>query len=147
MPANNKQYNIKQKIADFDACSLYSSAMYVIAGLLQGLPQVLKYMSYDFLKYKDGYFISIKVIELNKQLDFPLTSEINEDGVREFTNDMENETVCVDKVGLEDLNTFHEAELEIVDGYYVNEGRNNTINHVIQDIYDLRKICSKIKRK
>ena len=28
MTASNKQYHVKQKIADFDACSLYPSAMY-----------------------------------------------------------------------------------------------------------------------
>ena len=30
----NKQYHVKKKIADFDACSLYPSAMHVMDGLL-----------------------------------------------------------------------------------------------------------------
>ena len=34
---------------------------------------------------------------------------------------MENETVYTDKAGLEDLITFHDAEFEIIDGYYYNE--------------------------
>ena len=44
---------------------------------------------------------------------------------------MDNEIIYIDKVGLEDLITFHDAEFEIIDGYYFNEGRNNKINNVI----------------
>ena len=40
--ANNKQYQFKKKIADFDACNLYSSAMYKMDGLLEGKPKVLR---------------------------------------------------------------------------------------------------------
>ena len=138
MTANNKMYHVQKKIADFDACSLYPSAMYFMDGFLQGLPQILKDLSYDFLKTQDGYFIRIKIIRLNKHLDFPLTSKINEDGVRDFTNHMDNEIIYIDKVGLEDLITFHEAEFEIIDGYYYNDGRNDTINRVIEDLYNLR---------
>ena len=52
---------------------------------------------------------------------------------------MDNGIIYIDKVGLEDIITFHEAEFEILDGYYYNQGRNNTINHVIWDLYNLRK--------
>ena len=52
---------------------------------------------------------------------------------------MDNEIIYIDKVGLEELITYHEAEFEIVDGYFYNEGRNNTINNVIKYLYDLRK--------
>ena len=51
---------------------------------------------------------------------------------------MDNEIIYIDKVGLEELITYHEAEFEIVDGYFYNEGRNNTINNVIKYLYDLR---------
>ena len=44
----------------------------------------------------------------------------------------------IDSVGLEDSITFHEAEFEITDGYSYNDGRNDTINHVIEDLYNLR---------
>ena len=145
MTANNKMYHVKKKIADFDACSLYPSAMYFMLGFLMGLPKVLHNTSYEFLKEQDGYFIRIKIIKLNKHLDFPLTSKTNEDGVRDFTNDMDNETIYIDKVGLEDLITFHDAEFEIIDGYYFNEGRNNTINKVIEELYNLRVKLKKDK--
>ena len=51
---------------------------------------------------------------------------------------MDNVIIYIDKVGLEEITTYHEAEFEIIDGYYYNEGRNNTINNVIKDLYDLR---------
>ena len=58
---------------------------------------------------------------------------------------MENEIIYTDKVGLEELIEYHDAEFEIIDGYYFNEGRHNTINHVIEDLYDLRKNLKKDK--
>ena len=66
-----------------------------IDGLLEGRPKVLHNTSYEFLKQQDGYFIGIKTIELNNALDFPSISKVNEEGVRDFTNDMDNEIVCI----------------------------------------------------
>ena len=62
MTNSNTENHVKRKIADFDACSLYPSAMYIMEGFLQGLPQVLKDTSYDFLKQQDGYFIRKKLL-------------------------------------------------------------------------------------
>ena len=138
MTNSNKQYHVKI-FADFDACSLYPSAMYFMEGFLKGLPNVLSDTSYEFLKQQDGYFVRIKIIKLNKHLDFPLTSKLNEDrGVRYFINEMDNGNIYICKVGLAEIITYHEAEFEIVDGYYYDPGRNNTINHVIGDLYNLR---------
>ena len=136
----NKQYHVEKKMADFGACSLYPSVMYFAEGFLKGLPDVLSDTSYEFLKQQDGYLVRINIIKLNRHLDFPLTSELNEEsGVRDFINEMENGIVCIDKVGLEDLIEYHEAGFEIIDGHYYNEGRNNTIIHVIEYLHDVRK--------
>ena len=95
---------------------------------------------------QDGYFVRIHIIKLNKHLDFPLASKLNEEsGVRDFINDMDNGIIYIDKVGLEELITYHEAEFEIIDGYYYNEGRTNTINHVMEDLYNLRNNMKKNK--
>ena len=102
MANSNKQYHVKRKTADVDACSLYPSAMYFMEGFLQGLPQALKDTSYDFFKKNNMvFFIRTNMIQLSRNLDFPLTSKLSEDdGVRHFINGMENETMYVDKVGL-----------------------------------------------
>ena len=140
MTNSDKQYHVKKKIADFDACSVYPSAMYFMEGFLKGLPNVLSDTSYEFLKQQDCYFVRIKIIKLNKHLDFPLTSKLNEEsGVRDLVNEVDNGIIYIDKVGLEEIIEYHKAEFGIIDGYYYNEGRNNTINHVIKDLYDLRK--------
>ena len=139
MTNSNKQYHVKKQIADFDACSLYPSAMHFMYGLLEDKPKVLYDKSYDFFKQQDGYFARIKIIKLNKHLGFPLTSKLKEDsGVRDFINEMDNGIIYTDKVWLEDIITYHEAEFEIIGGYYYNNGRNNIINHVIEDLYNLR---------
>ena len=123
MTNSNKQYHVKEKIADFDACSLYPSAMHYMDGLLEDKPNVLTDKSYDFLKRQDGYFVRTRIIKLNKHLDFPLTSKTNEDsGVRDFINEMDNGIIYIDKVGLESIITFHEPEFEIIDGYYYGQG-------------------------
>ena len=97
MTNSNKPYHVKQQIADFDACSLYPSAMYFMEGFLKGLPNVLSDTSYEFLKQQDGYFVRIKIIKLNKHLDFPLTSKLNEEsGVINFINDMDNAITYID---------------------------------------------------
>ena len=144
--ASNTQYHVKKKLTDFDACSLYPSAMYKMGGFLEGKPKALRNTFYEFFKQQDGYFIRIKIIKLNRHLDFPLTSKINEEsGVRDFIDDMDNEIIYIDKVSFGDLTTFHDAQFEMIEGYYYNDGRNETINHVIGDLYNLRPTLKKDK--
>ena len=113
--------------------------MYFMEGLLKDRPKVLNDKSYEFLKQQGGYSARVKIIKLKKHLGFPLTSKLNEDsGVRDLINEMDNGIIYIGKVGLEELNTYREAEFEIIDGYYCGQGRNNTINHVIEDLYNLR---------
>ena len=80
---SNKMYHVKQKIADVDACTLYPGACIFMAGFLKGLPKALN--------SQDVYVIRVKYVNLNKRLEFPLASRIDQqDGVRNFTNKMEH---------------------------------------------------------
>ena len=45
---------------------------------------------------------------------------------------MENGIIYIDKAGLKDSITFHETEFEIVDGHYVNSGRNSKFSNAIK---------------
>ena len=54
MTNSNKQYHVKKKIADVDACPLYPSAMYFMAGFLTVLPKVISDSSYESSKQQDG---------------------------------------------------------------------------------------------
>ena len=73
----SKMYHVKRKLADFDACSLYPSAMRRILGYLKGTPKVLKqeHLNYHFLEKQSGYFIKIKVTHVGKFRQFPLLSK------------------------------------------------------------------------
>ena len=98
MTNSNKRWHVKKKIADFDACSLYPSAMNRMLGYLKGTPKVLQQnmLNYDFLKKQDGYFIRVKILKVGRNLQFPLLSKINEKTrVRDFSNDMVGETVYI----------------------------------------------------
>ena len=53
MTKSNKQYLVKRNISDFDACSLYPSAMHFKDGLLEDKPKTLYDKSYEFLKQQD----------------------------------------------------------------------------------------------
>ena len=66
MANRNKQYHVRKMLADFDACSLYPSAMHFMDGFLEDKPKVSYDKSYEFLKQQDGYFARIKIIKLNK---------------------------------------------------------------------------------
>ena len=101
---------LKGKISDFDATALYPSAMHCMGGLLEVVPKILSDKSYEFLIRQAGYFIRIKIIKLKIHLDFPLTSKINEKGVRDFINEMENGIIYIGKVGLEELIEYHDAD-------------------------------------
>ena len=70
-----KKYHVKKKMADFDACPLYPTAMFLMLGFLMGLQKALTNISYDFVKSHDGYLIRLAIIKLNKHSDSPLTSE------------------------------------------------------------------------
>ena len=115
-------------------------------GFLMSKPKVLRNTSYELFKQQAGYFIIMKTITSNKFLDFPFTSKINEErGVRDFTNDMGNEIIYIDKASLEDLIEFHDAQFEIADGYHFNDGRNNKVHNVIEDLNNLKLKLKKVK--
>jgi hypothetical protein len=139
MCRENKKYHLPDvRLADFDAVSLYPSAMQRLIGYLKGKPKVLKNCTYDFLQSVDGYFVEIKITKVNKRLSFPLLSRKTEAGIRDFTNDMEGEVVYVDRYMLEDCIKFHGLEFEVIRGYYYDEGRNTTLKTVIEYLFNER---------
>jgi len=138
-PSNN------EKMADYDACSLYPSAMHrlgLIGGYLKGKPKILNnnQLNMDFLNGVDGYFIKIKINNVGKNYNFPLLSYKNDNKIRHFTNDLNDRYIYVDKISLEDAMNFQKIDFDIIQGYYYNEGRNNKIKEVINYLYNERKI-------
>ena len=145
MTNSNTMYRVKRKLSDFDARSLYSSAMPRMKGYLKGEPHIVKELTHDFLEKQSGYFVKIRVTKVGKQRQFPLLSKHAENGVRIFTNEMVGEIVYIDKTSLEDAITFQEIEFEVIDGYFFNAGWNDTINHVIEHLYEKRRALNREK--
>lgn len=151
MVAKNKRYKLLNcKMADFDAVSLYPSAMKrlqeELGGYLIGKPKILQpnELNYDFLKKQDGYFVEITITELNIYRDFPLAS-FADGGVRNFSNEMVGKSIHIDKISLEDLIKWQDVKFEILRGYYFNEGRNPNIGKKIEYIFNERLKLKKQK--
>lgn len=144
MVSENKKKRVEGKINDFDAVSLYPSAMRRMDGFLKGIPKVLTELSYDFLKQQDGYFVDIQITGIGVKRKFPLLSSKIE-GIRIFSNDMIGKVIRVDRYTLEDLIEFQGITFNIKRGYYFNEGFNNKINEVIDFVFQERLRLKKEK--
>lgn len=135
---NNNNNIINQILADFDAVSLYPSAMERLGGYLMGRPKIIKNTDYNNIKNYDGYFVEIVISDVKKKYNFPCMSKLNKDNIREWSNDMINETIYVDKTTLEDLIKYHKIEFKIVRGYYYDEGRNMKLKPAIRKLFNKR---------
>lgn len=143
MCAHNEKISIQLEVADFDAVSLYPSAMDRLGGYLLGNPQVIDesegdVLSYDFLKSCDGYFVEIVVKTLQTKRAFSLLNSKNDDGVRIFDNELPKRMfVCKQK--LEDLIEYQGITFDIIRGYYYCQGRSYKLREVINYIFEERK--------
>ena len=140
---NEKQYikaDVKKNnyILDFDAVSLYPSAMYRMPGFLKGLPKVIEDLNFENIKNYDGYFLEIKIKKVGINRDFPLLSFKNDEGVRDFNNEMIDKIIFIDKIALEDAIKYQKIEFEIIRGYYFDEGFNDNINKIIENLFNER---------
>jgi hypothetical protein len=145
MCAENKKIRLNDVVNDFDAVSLYPSAMFRMDGFLKGVPKVIENLDYNWIKEQDGYFIDIVVSSVGIHRKFPLMSYKNADGVRVFTNDMIGRTIRVDKYTLEDIIKFQNITFDVVRGYYFNEGYNTKVRDVIMTIFNKRLDAKKAK--
>lgn len=142
MVANNTPMHCEEVLDDFDAVSLYPSAMHRLPGYLKGLPKVLsekqirmfKQMQHKF----DYYFIHVKITGVSLERSFPLCSVKTESGIRNFTNDLVGQEIYIDKVALEDLVKFQGVQYKIIRGYYFNDGFNSKIKESIEFMFNER---------
>ena len=139
---NLNYHQVKSSIQDFDAVSLYPSAMNRLEGFLKGKPQVIRKnngrIRYEDIKNYDGYYVKIKVKGIGKERNFPLLSYKNEEGSRCFSNDLKGRKIYVDKSTLEDSIKYQNIKFEIISGYYFNDGFNDKIKDTIKNLFDTR---------
>lgn len=128
-------------LADFDGISLYPTSMERIPGFLKGAPKIWDESIGTNVKSlnrsADGYFLKIKVNTVGRKYRFPITRLKTETG-NNWTNDLEDQEIFVDRFTLEDLERFSKITYTIIQGYYFNQGRNDRIQTVIRKLFDMR---------
>lgn len=139
MTANNKKLIVNDKLLDFDAVSLYPSAMSIMDGIPKGIPKVIN--KNDNIFVYDAFYVEIKITDIkcksNKDYQFGLVWKYNDEGSKIYCNDCVN-SFYIDKRGLLDLLEYYDMKYEVIRGYYFNDGFNNKINSFIKNLFDLR---------
>lgn len=136
----NKQQLVEGPIADFDAVSLYPSAMKRL-WTIKGLPKIIpEDWTLNMLRENSNdFFVEIEIRRVPKSLEFPLIA--CQRGEFKVYDNQPISSLFVDNIWLEDLKTFHQIEDEDIvlkRGYYFDEGRNYTIQEVIQFLFEKR---------
>ena len=142
MTANNEKQYVEGKIQDFDAVSLYPSAMYVMPGVPKGVPQVIPDgTTHEELMNYDTFFIEINIRKIQCKSETPYkfgqVFRRNSVGSKVFDNNPV-EHFYIDKVGLMDLIEFYDIEYDLIRGYYFDKGFNTKINQFIEGLFNLR---------
>lgn len=140
MLAGNRKTNVEGTIEDFDAVSLYPSAMKRL-WTVKGLPKIIpKEWSLDDLRRNSNdFFVEIKVKRVPKHLDFPLLPREVE-GYKIYNNEPVD-SLYVDNIWLEDLKEFHkiqDEDIDLIRGYYYDQGRNYRIQEAIEHLFNQR---------
>ena len=147
MTNSNRSWHVKGPIEDLDATSLYPSAMKRLGGFLKGAPKPLApdQLNLEHLGRCDGYFVKVRVLSVGKCREFPLASVVDPDkGTREWTNNLVGQVLHLDRFGLEDLIRWQNVTVEILQGYYFDEGRNPQLADSVQHLFELR---ARLKRE
>ena len=150
MTGRNQKHLVKDRtIGNSDANSLYPSAMARLDGYLKGKPKVIdpEKHSLEWLSQQSGYVVEVKVKSVRKRLNFPLQSK-KVRGIRNFTNNLNGANLTMDNIALEDFMEYHNVKpehMQIIRGYYYDEGHNDTICNVIKYLYAERRKYKKMR--
>ncbi|GMF15047.1 unnamed protein product [Phytophthora fragariaefolia] len=134
MARDNDKYHLKHKLADFDAVSLYPSAMSELPGYVRGRGKLFK----DSIPSDADYYVArVRFDSIDIKRHFPLLSFYENDS-RNFTNDIIGRTMIVGKQALEDIVHFQGATHSVIEGIYWNEGFNDQITMTITKMFNAR---------
>lgn len=155
MKDNKKQYT-NERVQDFDANALYPSATHRLSGFLKGNPKIIKDQAHfnelmnlfeEDVEPGENLFVKVRILKIGKRRAFPLQVVKERGKANHFTNDIEGKVIYVTGIALEDLIEYHEIEdsdVEFIQGYHFDEGRNSKGRHVMARLYRRRR---KLKEK
>ena len=152
----NKRWSVNEELADFDAVSLYPSAMkrlYCVKGKCEVLkPEELE-MNYLLThtcsedeqpseeKPISAYVVEIQITTINKHLAFPCIVYKDKQTNTNRNDDSEiaiGKTAVVDNITLEDWIKYNGLECKIIRGYKWTGEKSFLIRDVIQNLHLLR---------
>lgn len=152
----NKRWSVNEELADFDAVSLYPSAMNRLY-CVKGKPDVLKSeeLSTSYLinntcgedeqpnkvKTISAYVVEIKITNIKKHLAFPCVVYKDKQTNTNKNDDSENaigKTAVVDNITLEDWIKYNGLECEVLRGYKWTGEKSFLIRDIIQNLHLLR---------
>lgn len=159
----NKRWSVNEELADFDAVSLYPSAMKRLY-CVKGKPEVLKpeELNTSYLlnhtcaedeqpnknKPISTYVVEIQITNINKHLAFPCivykdkTTNTNKNDDGEIAI---GKTAVVDNITLEDWIKYNGLECEVLRGYKWTGEKSFLIRDIIQNLHLLRCEYKKTK--
>ena len=151
MCAYNKKWHTTKKIYDYDAVSLYPSAMrrlWTVEGIAEELmvpnPEMIYSSMPDYLqKYNTlngtgAFVIEIKILKANKHYAFPLICQHTKTGNNYIDKFDEPIFMTLDNIALEDLIEFQQIEFQVIKGYVWNGNRDYRIQETIEKVFNSR---------
>ena len=164
MTAWNLKWNVKDiRIGDFDAVSLYPSAMSRLY-IATGKPIPIKQENLDFewlQKNATDYFVDVEIMKIGKKYPFSLVVAKTKRG-NEYTNshihpefitdsteaklknygikysESGNIINCYSQIELEDLINFQKVEFKIIRGYNYTDDRDLSIQNSVRKLFKMR---------
>ena len=157
MICDNEKQKTDEPLVDFDAVSLYPSAMARLY-TLEGIPKVLQkdQLSVDYLlkrlfrddqveadseRFISGFYVHIEITRIGKPRHFPLIVFNKEFQATEIETERSANVCCdmyVDHIMLEDLINFQDCDIKVLRGYYYDGKRDYRIRDIIRNLFELR---------
>ena len=152
MTRQNKKWHCTEKLYDYDACSLYPSAVNRLK-LATGKPKVIpdewlgnsmylldhsmeeQQLTPTETKFISAFIVDIEITKVGKELAFPIIMKKTKEGNLNCNECCE---MTVDNIELEDLIKFQQIEFTIKRGYYWDGPKSDLFSNEMKRIYDLR---------
>lgn len=154
MVRRNQKIKVDAEVVDFDACSLYPSAMnrlflptgnvYAsnneeeIKELFEKRLMLENQIIEDNNRNVSAMIIKCKIKRINKERDFPLLSYVK-DGISYYNNNMEGRIVYLTHFELEDFIKYQEGSVEFLEAIYWKGSKDTRMSNYIKECYELRK--------
>lgn len=134
---------INEELMDFDAVSLYPSAMIRLLNEYGGVPSGACHLISKEFNINDYKFccVEIRITKINKKQNMPFIPYRKPDGILDYINDLPNNNpieLVLYKIDLEDLIQYHDIEYEFIQGVYWTGEVNRKFCDTVQLLLDER---------